>query len=78
MLLDILEDDNIHLHPQLIRQYTNFESITELHRFIEFKFLTYCGAKVSKEHLQRVRYLNRGRFFLQTPCPVPHWELHLF
>ena len=28
--------------------------------------------------LQRVQYANRGRLLLQTPGPVPHWDLHVF
>ena len=28
--------------------------------------------------MQRVRHANRGRLLLQTPGPVPLWDLHVF
>ena len=35
-------------------------------------------SEVSIEHSQRVRHANRGRLLLQTPGPVPLWDLHMF
>ena len=34
--------------------------------------------EVSIEHLQLVRYANRGCLLLRTPSPVPHWDLQVF
>ena len=46
---------------QIFDHITNLDFITELR-------------EVSIEHLQRVRYANRGRLLLRTPGPVPLWD----
>ena len=53
-----------------------FDPITDLDLIAEFGFLTNC--EVSVEHLQWVRHANRGRLLLQTPGPIPLWDLQVF
>ena len=40
--------------------------------------LTFPQILVSIEHLQRVWHADRGRLLLETPDPVPLWDLHVF
>ena len=42
MLHDILEDNYIQWHPQLMRYYTNFWPFTDLDLITEFDFLPQC------------------------------------
>ena len=77
MLHDILDDDHIQRHPQLIRHYTNvwpYYWSGPYNRIWLFTLLR----EVSIEHMQRVRHANRGRLLLRTPGPVPLWDLQVF
>ena len=42
MIHDILEDGHLQLHTPLIRQYTNFDPITDLDLITEFDVLPNC------------------------------------
>ena len=53
-----------------------FDPITDLDLITEFDFLPNCEIPI--EHLERVRHSNRGLLLIQTPGPVPLWDLHMF
>ena len=70
MLHDILDDDHIQWHPQLIGHYTNFWPLLRSRPYYRIWLFTLM-CKVSIEHMQRVRHAKRGRLLLRTPGPVP-------
>ena len=77
MLHDILDDDHIQLHPELIRHCTlHFWTVTDLDLIAEFELLPNY-ARFPYRTFKRVRHANRGRKLLRTPGPVPFWDLYV-
>ena len=68
MVQGIIENDHIQWHPPLIRP--NFWPSYWSGTFYRIWLFTWLRV-VSIEHFQRVRHVNRGRFLLRTPGPVP-------
>ena len=72
MLHDILGNDHIQWHPQLIRHYTNLWTNYQTGPYYRlWRYYQISGG--FHRTLQRMRLANRGRLLLRTPGPVPFW-----